>query len=76
MRKILATEPVPLKTSGTTYISSIILGIHAFYSDRRGATAIEYSLIAALVAIVMIGGLGALGSNISAKFASIAANLT
>ena len=32
-------------------------------SDKRGATAIEYGLIAALIAIGMIGGLSALGGG-------------
>lgn len=32
-------------------------------SDKRGATAIEYGLIAALIAIAMMGGLRALGGG-------------
>ncbi|MFC7537409.1 Flp family type IVb pilin [Sphingomonas sp. GCM10030256] len=32
-------------------------------SDQRGATAIEYGLIAALICVAMIGGLSALGGG-------------
>lgn len=31
--------------------------------DRRGATAVEYAVIAALIVIAMIGGLAALGGG-------------
>ena len=32
-------------------------------ADKKGATAIEYGLIAALIVVVMIGGLGYLGNK-------------
>jgi pilus assembly protein Flp/PilA len=32
-------------------------------ADRRGATAIEYGLLVALIAIAMMGGLSALGGG-------------
>jgi pilus assembly protein Flp/PilA len=37
-------------------------------SDDAGATSIEYSLIAALVAVVIIGSLGSLGSALNETF--------
>ena len=37
--------------------------VRSFTRDERGTTAIEYGLIAALVAIGMLGGLRALGSG-------------
>jgi pilus assembly protein Flp/PilA len=48
----------------------------SFRADRRGVTAMEYALIAALVAVVMITSLTSVGSNLSAKFTTIAASLT
>jgi pilus assembly protein Flp/PilA len=39
-----------------------------FLNDESGATAIEYGLIAALIAIAIIGTVGALGTAISDKF--------
>ena len=42
-----------------------------FYNDVRGATAIEYALIAGLIAIAVIGGATALGGQINTKFNAI-----
>jgi pilus assembly protein Flp/PilA len=36
--------------------------------NQTGATAIEYGLIAALIAVVLIGALTSLGTNLSTKF--------
>ena len=46
-----------------------------FLKNESGATAIEYGLIAALVAVVIITGLTSLGTNLNAKFTNIAANV-
>lgn len=39
--------------------------------DEAGATAIEYGLIAALVAVAAIGALGALGTQLDATFTEV-----
>ncbi|MGE8131225.1 Flp family type IVb pilin [Methylobacterium sp. NPDC080182] len=49
--------------------------IKAFVSDQSGATAIEYGMIAALIAVVIIGGLKVVGTSLSAKFSQISGNL-
>lgn len=41
--------------------------------DRSGATAIEYALIAALIAVVVAGAIGALGVQLSSTFNNVAA---
>ena len=46
-----------------------------FYNDESGATAIEYGLIAALIAVVVIAALTLIGGNLSAKFSAVATNL-
>lgn len=46
-----------------------------FRQDRSGATAIEYSLVAALVAIAIIAGLSSLGTSLNASVFSTAANV-
>jgi pilus assembly protein Flp/PilA len=46
------------------------------WSDRSGATAIEYGLLAALISVVMIGAVKLAGSNLSTKFNQIATNLS
>jgi pilus assembly protein Flp/PilA len=43
-----------------------------FLKDESGATAIEYGLIAALIAVAIIGGVTALGSNASLAFNKVA----
>ena len=43
-----------------------------FAKDESGATAIEYGLIAALIAVVIIGGAGLRGTNLNSKFGAIA----
>ncbi|MHB8286896.1 MAG: Flp family type IVb pilin [Caulobacteraceae bacterium] len=43
-----------------------------FLADESGATAIEYGLIAALIAVVIISAVSLLGTNLSSKFNSIA----
>lgn len=48
----------------------------AFYrlrTDQRGATAIEYGLIVALIAIALISGLSALGGGSGGMWTNIAA---
>jgi pilus assembly protein Flp/PilA len=46
-----------------------------FVRDESGATAIEYGLIAALIAVVIIGTLTAIGTSLSTKFNSVATSL-
>ena len=45
--------------------------ITRFFQDESGATAIEYGLIAALVAVVIIAALIALGNALSSTFQSV-----
>ena len=42
-----------------------------FLSDKSGATAIEYGLIAAGIALAIIAVVNGLGSNLNTQFASI-----
>ena len=42
-----------------------------FSNDESGATAIEYGLIAALIAVVLIGALTAMGTSLESKFNDI-----
>jgi pilus assembly protein Flp/PilA len=47
-----------------------------FVKDESGATAIEYGLIAALIAVVIITGAQALGNALNAKFTTISSSVT
>ena len=46
-----------------------------FLNDSSGATAIEYGLIAALIAVVIIGAVTSVGSKVDSTFTSVAASL-
>jgi pilus assembly protein Flp/PilA len=43
--------------------------------DESGATAIEYGLIAALIAVALITGAGALGNSLNTQFNAISTKL-
>ena len=43
--------------------------------NRSGATAIEYGLIAALIAVVTIAGLTTLGTQLNSKYNTIATSV-
>jgi pilus assembly protein Flp/PilA len=43
-----------------------------FVRDESGATAIEYGLIAALIAVVIIGAVTAVGTSLNTTFGSVA----
>ncbi|TDR94694.1 Flp family type IVb pilin [Enterovirga rhinocerotis] len=47
-----------------------------FAKDESGATAIEYGMIAALIAVVIIGVIGIIGTRLESKFNNIAENLS
>ncbi|MBX9759910.1 MAG: Flp family type IVb pilin [Beijerinckiaceae bacterium] len=49
--------------------------INAFAQDETGATAIEYGLIASLIAVAIIGAVTTLGTKLTATFGSVSAKL-
>ena len=49
--------------------------IKNFWRDEEGATAIEYGLIAGLIAVGIIAGATALGGGLDTLFANIATKL-
>jgi pilus assembly protein Flp/PilA len=46
-----------------------------FVRDESGATAIEYGLIAALIAVVIIGAVTAVGTGLSGTFTTVSASV-
>jgi len=46
-----------------------------FVKDQSGVTAIEYGLIASLIAVVIIGVVGTVGTDLSGTFSKVAASL-
>lgn len=55
--------------------TAVALKLHALKIDRRAVTAIEYALIAALIAVVIIGAVTTLGQNITKTFQSVSNEL-
>ena len=47
-----------------------------FVKNESGATAIEYGLIAALIAVAIMAGATALGGALNAKFTDVAGRVT
>ena len=52
-----------------------IQSIQKFTRDEEGVTAIEYGLIAALIAVVIIGGATLVGTALNLTFTNIATAL-
>ena len=52
-----------------------MLRIRKLIKNSKGATAIEYGLIAALIAVVIIGGVTAVGTGLSTTFANLSGSL-
>jgi pilus assembly protein Flp/PilA len=50
--------------------------IKRFLNNESGATAVEYTIIAALIGVVIIAGAGALGTSLNTKFTSIGTSVS
>ncbi len=54
-------------------MNHMILWVATFLkTNRRAVTALEYGLIAALIAVVIITGVTTIGTNLATKFGKIA----
>ena len=49
--------------------------IQRFIANDSGATAIEYGLIAALIAVVVIGAVSAVGTGLTGTFNTVAGSV-
>ena len=79
MSKVTTTNEASLKKVGGNSMNiqkSILQALRQFIREEEGVTAIEYALIAALIAIVIIGGATAVGLNVNNLFLTIATALT
>ena len=55
--------------------SALALKLHGLNVDKRAVTAIEYALIAALIAVVIITGVTTIGTRASSTFTSVGNSL-
>lgn len=53
----------------------MLLTLRRLLRSREGPTAIEYGLIAALIAVVTIAGLTTLGTTLNSEYNTIATNV-
>ena len=47
-----------------------------FFQDESGASAVEYGLLVALIAVVIIGAVTALGQSIRGMFSAVATTIS
>ena len=47
-----------------------------FVRNQKGATSIEYGLIAALISVGVVSGATSLGKNIESKFSTVSFNIS
>ena len=62
--------------SFSSLLHSAKSSVHGFAQDETGATAIEYGLIAGLIAVAIIATITTLGTNLSTIFSNISTALT
>ena len=68
---------IPSPVKGTVMLSQLVkfqVKVAALRSDR-GATAVEYGLMVALIAVVIIVAVTALGKNLSTIFNTVAGDV-
>ena len=53
-------------------MSNFISAVRTFIGDEEGVTALEYGMIAALIAAVIVGAVETLGTNVKGAFDDIA----
>jgi pilus assembly protein Flp/PilA len=62
-----------VKFSGSTIVRPAVMSILRFMHDERGATSIEYAVIASGVAVAIAATITTLGSSVKSLFTSVAA---
>jgi pilus assembly protein Flp/PilA len=56
-------------------VSKLRSMVRAFCEDSRGATMVEYALMLALIAVICLASVGAVGAGASATFTTVAGGL-
>jgi pilus assembly protein Flp/PilA len=57
-------------------VSRLFTKLGVLQRDRKGVTALEYGLIAALIAVVIIASVSTLGKNLGATFTGISSHFS
>lgn len=61
-----------MRAINSAFLRSITRAQSVMATRDRGATAVEYGLMVALIAVVIIAGVQLLGTNVLAKFNTVA----
>lgn len=56
-------------------MNKLVQGVKNFWNDEAGVTAIEYGLLASLIAVAIIVSVRLIGTNLNTTFAAVAAAL-
>jgi pilus assembly protein Flp/PilA len=56
-------------------VDAIRITLRTLGTDSRGATAIEYGLIAALIVMAMVAGLSSLGGGVGGMWTNLASDI-
>jgi pilus assembly protein Flp/PilA len=72
IKRLLTSLSHPAQSHGNAHMNLIKL----FLRDEGAATAIEYGLIAALIAVVIITALTTVGTKLKATFTSVSGSLS
>ncbi len=80
MRFTLITErrriaPAGREVNTSIFGDRIMKTIRKFFADKKGATAIEYGLIAALIAVAAIAAMQGLGNQLKTTFTNVSSNM-
>ncbi|MBP2269284.1 pilus assembly protein Flp/PilA [Pseudarthrobacter sp. PvP004] len=51
---------------------AFVAGVKERFASEKGATAVEYGIMVALIAVVIIGAVGILGGHLNTAFTDIA----
>lgn len=68
MAQLAAVQQKEAVVSLLTLRMQTLRGSKAFASDRSGMTAVHYALLAALIALVIVPGVGAIGNSMNKEF--------
>ena len=72
-------RPARPETAGKTEVLKVMETgmkmIRKIFGDNKGATAIEYGLIAALIAVAAIAAMQGLGNQLKTTFSNVSSNM-
>jgi pilus assembly protein Flp/PilA len=57
-------------------MKNLLAKVQAFINDEEGASAVEYGLLIAGIAVAVMGAIYSIGTNLNTKFNSVATQLS